>query len=401
MPTAVPSTSEQRSNWPLIALVWLAGLGAAAQFGKMAVMLEPLRSAYGASDVMLGLIVSCTGFAGLLLGVVSGVLVDRIGFRKAMLGGLAAGAALSALQALLPPLPVLIALRLIEGVAHLAIVVSGPVLMSYFASDAQRPAVMTLWSSFFPVAFLGLAVLTASLPDMRLPPFLLSHALWLALVALALWRALPGPVRTGVAAGERLGLMGWLKAHVDIYRSPFLSAPGLGFVWYTAQYVALLTFLPEQVAEGDRGSLAALMPLVSVVTSLTLGITLLRVMDPVRVVQIGFAATIVAGLWLWITPAPDEAFWPALAIMAALGLVPGASFAAIAALNPSLSARSRSTGAIAQLGNVGTTSGPPLLAAIAIAFGTPGTAAFVVILSIIGIALHAGLALRRRGAVER
>ena len=84
-----------------------------------------------------------------------------------------------------------------------------------------------------------------------------------------------------------------------------------------------------------------------------------------------------------------------LLLSAAVGLVQSASFAAIAQLNTTHENRSRAAGAIAQLGNVGTTSGTPILAALIAAWGINGLAAFAFVLSLGGIAVHAWLKARR------
>lgn len=87
----------------LVLLLWCAGLGAAAQFGKISILYEPLRSTYGGhGEVALGLVVSIVGMVGLIFGTTAGLLVARIGPRRAIVTALAAGAAMSALQSLFP-----------------------------------------------------------------------------------------------------------------------------------------------------------------------------------------------------------------------------------------------------------------------------------------------------------
>ena len=76
-------------------------------------------------------------------------------------------------------------------------------------------------------------------------------------------------------------------------------------------------------------------------------------------------------------------------------LCQSASFAAIAQLNDTHEGRSGATGAIAQLGNVGTTSGTPIMAMLIASYGINGLAAFVFVLSIGGVAMHAWLKMRR------
>ena len=135
----------------LVFLLWCAGLGAAAQFGKISILYDTLRASYGGhGEVALGLVVSIVGLVGLIFGTTAGLLVASIGPRRAIVAALAAGAAMSVLQALLPAYPLMLASRVVEGVSHLAIVVVGPTMIAALAPEAKRALAMTLWPpSFF------------------------------------------------------------------------------------------------------------------------------------------------------------------------------------------------------------------------------------------------------------
>jgi lysozyme family protein len=85
-------------------------------------------------------------------------------------------------------------------------------------------------------------------------------------------------------------------------------------------------------------------------------------------------------------------FW----LSAALGIVQGASFASIPELNVTAEDRARAAGAVAQLGNLGTTTGTPVLAALLASAGPPGLALAATALCAFGIGLHALQARRRR-----
>lgn len=388
-----------RTDYPIVVLVWMAGLGAAAQFGKIAVSLDSFRALYGVSEVALGFLISCVGSVGLVFGVVAGILITRVGIRRAFVFGLIFAGVLSAAQAALPSYPVMILLRVMEGSTHLAIVVAGPILMARHSSDTARSAVMTLWSSFFGLSYMVVALIMPGLLALGgLPLMLLAHGGYMIALALALWWILPAPVKPHTSAVKDLPLTlgNILSLHVSIYRSPFTNAAALGFVWYTATYIAVLTYLPGFVSEEARTGLSASLPLASIITSLTLGIGLLQVVKPVKAVQLGYFLCVFAAIPLLFTYGEDAAFVLAcLLLLAATGFVPGASFAALASLNPTDEGRAHATGAVAQMGNVGTTCGPPILAAITLSAGVLGTVIFVIVLSLFGIATHSIMARRR------
>jgi MFS transporter, DHA1 family, inner membrane transport protein len=374
----------------LVLLLWCAGLGAAAQFGKISILYETLRTTYGGSgEVALGLVVSIVGFVGLIFGTTAGLLVARIGPRRAIVTALAAGAAMSALQALMPGYPLMLASRIVEGVSHLAIVVVGPTMIAALAPEPKRPLAMTLWSSFFGVTYTALALLAPIATPVGL---FLGHAGFMAALAIVLAATLPPDPRAAPTPMTNL-----FAQHAKIYASPRLAAPAMGFCCYTFLYVAILTLLPPEVPVTHRALIAAGMPLASIVVSLTLGVRLLRRISAVRLVQYGYAAAIPGFLLLW-------AFWGSGAGMvvagfwlsAALGIVQGASFASIPELNPTPETRARAAGAIAQLGNLGTTTGTPVLAALLASAGPPALALAATALCMLGIALHRLQARRRQ-----
>ncbi len=379
-----------------ILAIWAAGLGAAAQFGKVSLALGSFARVYpGLGPVGLGFLVSVVGLVGLVLGTSAGMLVDRAGLRRTLVFGLGLGALLSALEALLPAYPVLLALRAAEGVSQLAVVVAAPVLIAQIAPLAWRAFALALWSTFFGLSFALTALIAPSLLAFGGPAaLLLAHAVYMAVQAALLWPLLPAD-RPGPAA---LRLAELPALHLAIYRSPRIAAPAFGFVFYTVSYVALLTLLPPLLGAW-RDAVAFALPLVSIGCSLTLGVWLVRRIGAVRAAQLGFALgglAVLAMAAFWSRP--GAAVGAILAIGGALGLVQGASFAAIPELNASDEDRTWAAGAIAQLGNLGTASGTPILAALIAALGWRGVVVFLAPVCLAGIAIHRWMALRRAGA---
>lgn len=375
--------------------LWLAGLGSAAQFGKLSFAFDLMTARYpeqGAAGI--GLIVSIVGIVGLIFGTTSGLLVARIGPRRAIVAALALGAVVSALQTLPLPYAILILTRVLEGVSHLAIVVVGPTMIAGIAPPRHQGLAMTLWSSFFGVTYALLAILAPPLlAGGSITVLFLSHAVWMAALSLILAFLLPGDP----AAPPLPSIGGLIRQHGIIYASPRMAAPAMGFVFYTALYVALLTLLPPLLPEGQRALAAAGMPLLSIVISLTLGVWGLRYISAVHMVQAGYAAGLLAIVALWATWGQGTpALIAAFALAGAMGIVQGASFASIPQLNETAEDRARASGAVAQLGNVGTTTGTPLLAVMIGAMGPMGVILFALPLCAAGIALHELQARRRQ-----
>ena len=113
----------------------------------------------------------------------------------------------------------------------------------------------------------------------------------------------------------------------------------------------------------------------------------MRRLPPGRLVGGGFMALACAFGLVWM--AGDAGAYLAIPAMALSGVVAAAGFAAVPWLNPTMADRARANGAMAQLGNVGTFSGTPVIAAAGAAALLPITIALCVF-----AALLTGLAYR-------
>ena len=393
-PTQDMTDSTVKTPWPLVLALWGAGLGAAAQYGKFSAIFDQLPEVYPEAGASLGFIVSSVGVLGIFFGVAAGLLVARVRYRRALLWALWIGAALSAFQALLPPLPWMLASRALEGLSHLALVVAIPTLIAQLCAPKDRGLALTLWGTFFGVAFAVLA--WGGLPLVAwggIPALLYAHALYLAGFAVFLSNRLKAlsidsPTVT-------LSLRQILRDHVKIYSSPATSAPGLGWLFYTFCFVSILTVLPPYIEASQRAFVMGAMPLMSIAVSMTLGVVLLRRMSAVAVVLTGFAASAATMLWLWADPGGAL---PCLVLAGAMGLIQGASFAAVPQLNHAPDTQAQANGAMAQMGNVGNTLGTPVMAVATSVLGYAGLPLLAGLAFLLGGAVHLALARRRKQA---
>ncbi|WP_430449000.1 MFS transporter [Rhodophyticola sp.] len=367
------------TDWAQVVLLWVTGLFAAAQFGKVSLIFEALGAIYDRPEPVLALVVSAVGVAGIFLGAVAGMGAGRFGPRPVLLTALLTGGALSMAQSLLPPFPVLIGLRLLEGVTHLAIVVAAPVLMVRISSLRDQPMVMALWASFFGVSFaLSALVLPVLVGIGGLGAAWMLHGLAFWALAALVWRMV-APIGPSSAPWP-----GFVAAHRAIYSDPYRLAPALGFFWHTLIFVALLTFLAPFVA----GHLPV--PLVASILPLTaLGGTFLagwlaRRHSVFVILRVSYVTTVIGMVGLLLLPQIAQP-WLAFLTFVSIGLVPGASFAAIPALNDTSVAQAEANGALAQLGNVGTSAGSPIFAAAMAAGGLAGLVAITVVIMAAGL----------------
>jgi DHA1 family inner membrane transport protein len=368
----------------LILLLWGAGLGAAAQYAKVSVIFDQLPDVYPDAGAALGFAVSLVGFIGIIFGVVAALLIARIRYRRALLWALWLGAVVSALQSFLPSFEWFLVLRGIEGLSHLAMVVAAPTLIAQLSAPQHRGLSLTLWGTFFGVAFAVLA--WGGLPLVAaygVSSLFAAHAVYMAVFAVILTFSLQALPTSGTP--EKLHITSILRNHIAIYRSPRISAAGLGWVFYTFCFVSVLTVMPSFIDPSERAFVTGAMPLASIVSSMTVGVWALRHISAVGVVIWGFGCSIVSMVWLGIDPANA---YGCIALAASLGLIQGASFAAVPQLNNTAETQAQANGAMAQMGNVGNTIGTPIMVAALAGFGYVALPVFVSIALLMGLLVH-------------
>ncbi len=372
-------------------LIWFAGLGAATQFAKIAVPFSDVGLLYPDNAAVIGWLLSIISLMGAALGAISGAITARIGPNRLLLSGLVLGGALSLLQASLPVFQLMLLSRVIEGLSHLAIVVAAPTLIAQITSGRARYNSMVLWSTFFGVAFALNAWVGLPIVDrFGLPTYFAMHGGLMLLIA-ALIALSNLKTDMGQTEGTGWGLSAFLDVHIRTYRSPFISAPAIGWFFYTLTFVSLLAILPGRLPEGQGASIAALMPLAGIVLSWLLVPLLLTVLSCVSVVNLGFVLGIATIIALFLG-APLT--FGCIALFAVLGLVQGGSFAAVPELNGTTEAQALSYGAMAQMGNAGNLLGTPVL--LAVLLGVDEAGMFVAVAAFYSIAIIAHLLLARR-----
>jgi len=365
--------------------LWLCGVLAAMQFSKVSFAFQTLLATYDATPAAMGWVLSTVGMMGLVFGVTAGLCAPAIGYRRLLLLGMGLGAVLALLQSLMPPFALLWLTRLVEGTSQLAVVVAAPVMMIRQSALRHHSLVMGLWSTFVAVAF---AVTAAGggwvLAHFHLGGLFLAHALGMAMMCVAVLILLPkdGPQVQSWPALAALPML-----HLRLYRHWVTALPGLCFFCYTTAAIALLTFLP-QFAGADRAWVAIILPFAAISGIFSAGWLAQSLLAPGRLVLWAFIGMALVALALgvcliWAAPIAPVA----VLLTYVVGLAGGSSFTLIPYLSQEPAVQARATGAVAQLGNLGSTLGPPLFALAISAWGGPGMVLPVLCAALLGGAL--------------
>jgi predicted MFS family arabinose efflux permease len=351
-------------------LVLAGGIAAAMHVGKLPTAIPVLRAELGVTIVEAGFLLALVQFAGMLLGLVAGLLADTLGLKRTMAQGLALLAVASALGAFANDVRMLMVLRAVEGLGFLFASMPAPSLIRRLVEPHRVNAALGWWGAFMPIG-------TAS--ALLAGPFVMHAIGWrgwwavLAAVAAAMSAVIawmlpqPANARPGGGAPWRARLLATLRAP-----GPWLVA--LCFGVYSAQWLSLVGFLPTVnaqagIAAASAGAATALVALVTMVGNVGAGRLLQRGARPPVLLAAGFAA-MGAGAVLAFAELPGALrFAGALVFSMAGGLVPGTLFSLSVRFAPGEDTVSTTVGWMQQWSALGQFCGPPVVAAVAAAVG--------------------------------
>jgi predicted MFS family arabinose efflux permease len=381
-----------RSPWPLVGLLYLSGLLAAAQLGKMSALAPLIASALGLSLTTVAIAISLIELGGATLGAVAGLLAHRLGLRRTLRWGVGFLAVAGLGGAWAQGATGLIGWRLLEAAGYLGVIVTAPVLIAHHAGMAGarvQGLALTLWSTFVPV---GLAL-----------------GAWASASAAATlgWRG-------AVTAGGLVGLLLWgvlwrarLPEHAEAplarTEPPAPAAPALtpavwclvlGFGAFALFEVGILGLLPTLLvrevglsasAAGQWTAVAS----VSAVAGSAASAWLLRHGLGLRwpiMVSLGLPPLLLFGVFI---SAPQAGVAIGLAVLLNMlgGVFASLAFALLPRLAGAPGQMVRANGLLAQCGASGSLLGPPTMAACVQAGGWTAAAALGLVVSLVALPL--------------
>lgn len=230
-------TGGAATRWGAVWAVFFSGLICGAYIGKVPPALPALREDLGLSLVEAGFIATMINVLGGLVGMFAGVFADRYGHKRFALAGLAALAAGGLLGAAAQSYPMLLASRFIEGFGFILTTVAGVALMTGVTLPADRPRTLSMWSTYMPTGG-GLALVLAPVAIALIGwrGFWVAHACAALAAFVLVVRVVPAP-RFG-------GQVGSLRLAAESLAQPGSVALSLVFLCYTAQWAAVMVWLP-------------------------------------------------------------------------------------------------------------------------------------------------------------
>jgi predicted MFS family arabinose efflux permease len=352
------------------------------QFAKFSFAFDFLKNQYNVSPLWVGLALSVVGFIGLIFGITISIYIPKIGQNKVLLISLFFGFVISVVQALNPIFPIVFISRILEGISHLGIVVTAPTIMILLSSEKHHSIVMGLWSSFFGIAFSITA--WAGKPIMELysiSGLFLFHALLVFGIFLILFFSLKGLDMPNNENKE----ISFFKAHKKVYSNWRTVSPGVLFFFHTFMYIALFTFLPRLTNDEEtRELLLITLPLISIAGTIIAGIVSQYFLSPSKLSVVAYISLLVLILVIKLSFDNNMLFIIASMVLILFsGIIQGSIFSLIPHISLTTEEQINANGAVAQLGNFGSTLGPPVFSYFLV-HGKNSIIIIVMLLSILG-----------------
>ena len=342
--------------------------------GKLPPALPVLGQVLGITLLQAGFLLSSMQLAGMLLGLLTGLVVQRVGLKRSMMLGLLVVALSSALGALADSASWLLATRAMEGLGFLWVVLPAPALLRQSVGPERVNRVMGFWGAYMPLGtslglLLGPYVMHLAVPDMGWRLWWGVLSAWCILLTLLVFWLVPAdaqPATTKTANQKILGLT--LRS-----RPAWLLA--LSFAVYSGQWLAVVGFLPTiyalaGVASAHAGWLTSLAAAANIVGNVSAGRLLERGVRPLTLLRTAFVAMAVGTVLAFLPQVDARLQYAAVLVFSAVGgLIPATLFSLSVRLAPTPAAVSSTVGWMQQWSAIGQFAVPPLVAWVAVKAG--------------------------------
>ncbi len=383
------------------------GIVAAFHVGKVPSALPEIRLDFGIGMVSAGWIVSVYTGTAVVLALAAGVLADRLGHRNTLLAGLLLLAAGSAAGSAMDTQPALVAMRIVEGVGFVMIVVSAPSLILRSAARKDHSFSLGIWAAFMPIGVTSMLLIA---------PFVLAQFGWRGLwqlnaviplvVFFVVLAALRRP-QAAASAGPPIGRI-WSDLKLTVARpGPWVLS--LSFAAFGLQFSTVTSWLPTFLMEVQGRTTTQAAAMTAFVVSLTAvgafagGWILGRGVPRWALLAICGVLMGPLGFGTFSVGLPAAlSFAAALGLSLVGGFIPAVVLASAPDHAPSLAQIGATNGILLHGANFGPLLGPPVFAAVVSGLGgwTAGGISFL----IVGlVSLFLALVIRRieRGMAAR
>ena len=387
-------SAEGATSWFKVTLLFLIGVTAAFQVGKVPGQLPAISAELDLSLFSVSLIISIFSLIAALGGVFVGTLANRFGNLRLMVSGLALGGLASLVASFAGSGTALIASRVVEGLGFIMATTSTPTLIVTQTSTLDRGKALGIWGMYMPAGMSGMMLMTALISSL-----LSWRGIWRLTAALNLgyaliiWLVFRRSASATPSNAEPAGFG-------DIFRAALRPAPLLlagCFLAYAANFIALAGFLPLMLERSGEASAAIASLLTALVVAANMlgnaasGFVVGRGLSRPQIIAVAAAIMGIAAVGVFLDELPFALRYGLAIVFAAVGgIIPGTCFGAAQSIAESPAKAGAIFGGLIQGAGIGQLLGPPLAAAAVQALGSwRGDAVFIAA----GAALNVAFAL--------
>jgi len=395
--------NSKAKAWAVTLAVFLASIAVAANRFKPPPVMQVLMADLNVDMVTGGWFMSVSSLAGVILAIPTAFILTRLGLKATGLIALGCAVAGSALGALATSAEMLLAGRVVEGVSIGLIAVVAPTAISLWFEPRERGMPLGLWATWVPVG----NVIMFNVAHPLLNTFGWQSLWWFgalfALVALVVFAIVVAePPRTAAqeealrrAAGERGS-----KSVLGAFTRMLLNLPiwllGLSFAAFGFAIISYNTWAPAyltetlSIAPSAASFYASLLFLAAILGNLVAGWAVDHTAHRHRLLSGTFLATGILLAYSFHL----ETVWIVAPYMLVLGFVsnwiPTVTFTLAPEKVPSIEFAGLGLAIVLACGNVGSLTGPPVLAGVL--NGGSWTAGSILLVLMMGVGLLLTLA---------
>ena len=379
-PRRKQALSKSRTPWDLVGLLVLAGMVAAFHVGKAPPTLPSIRADLDASLRRAGWLLSIINLVTAMGGMAIALTADRLGHRRLILFGTALSMATSLLGSSVESAGALLAMRVLEGLGFISVVVAIPPLVVRVAATRDQRIALAAWSTYMPSGAGGMMLIAALVlqggGSWRWVWAIAAAASGAMLLALVL-RTRGRPELDPVAVTRRP----ILHEMAEVASSGGPLAIAICFGAYSCCWFAVVGFLPTLQVERlhftaeTAAIVTTVVTMVNIAGNLAAGWLLQRRVPRVAIIVGATLSMAVCASAIFVDGVPDIARLVLAGVYSAvIGVVPGCLFTAIPLHAPRPQLVGAATGLLMQVSNLGALVGPPITAALVSAGGWPAAA---------------------------
>ena len=393
--------SQESTCWRNIVLAMLAALIAAFQIGKAIIALPLLLGEPLHLDLReAGLVLSSLAIVGAVLAMPLGLLISRYDARRLLCAGLAIIALTSFAGAYAVSVGVLLAARVIEGVAVVMLFICASSFIGSQAASKDRDLAMAVSSTAVPggiaLVIFG-ATLALSVGVSLSWTMLWQVNAWLALVCgFALWFGISPTKKaaTSLVSEPAGGSCNHPAAIRRVTTTRGAQCIALCFSLYAIFYFAFSGFLPLllhdllALSQTEAGYVSAVIVASNVAGNLTAGALMRRGVASRRIVSSGFVlGAVCVSILFWLAVPVAVSIMLAMLMVGGMGAIPGALTAVAPKVAPSATLVAPTIGFMLQGSYIGQLIGPVASGSLAQAGGWTLVAWMLLLLALVGAAL--------------